>query len=285
MQFENIAFEGGGIRGYSYIGVLKALNEEESILNIKKVIGTSVGSIFALFVACKVSNSDLDKYSTTLFNQLTNLKHDYLSQIIKFFEYTGLYDNVNVYNAINLLLKERYNISNITFEQLFNITNIELTVVGTCITTETIEYFNHKTHPNMEIAKAIQISTAIPFFYTVVDWNGSKWIDGGAVSNFPINYYDFDNGEYNKKTLGICLNNNKPIHNEKISVINLLDYIEDTELNINFKDNVGNIKNRNLIMIDTGNINFLNFNISQIDKDLLINNGFNTTKTYFLKYF
>jgi predicted acylesterase/phospholipase RssA len=48
-SIENLTFEGGGAKGYCYIGALQVL-EEEGIYphNIRRVAGTSVGSMFAL---------------------------------------------------------------------------------------------------------------------------------------------------------------------------------------------------------------------------------------------
>ena len=60
-----IYFNGGGIRGYSYLGVLSALREK---LNINKqfdiYIGVSIGSIFAFIAA---SNINLEKLREKIF--------------------------------------------------------------------------------------------------------------------------------------------------------------------------------------------------------------------------
>ena len=53
--YENLAFEGGGAKGYAYIGAVRVL-EEEGIypLNVRRVTGTSIGSMFAMFAALGV---------------------------------------------------------------------------------------------------------------------------------------------------------------------------------------------------------------------------------------
>jgi predicted acylesterase/phospholipase RssA len=49
MVLENIVFAGGGLKGWAYIGTIKALNELIDFKNIKSVTGVSVGSMFGLF--------------------------------------------------------------------------------------------------------------------------------------------------------------------------------------------------------------------------------------------
>ena len=45
-----LTFSGGGIRGLSYIGCLKALEEFNILAQTECFVGTSVGAIFALLL-------------------------------------------------------------------------------------------------------------------------------------------------------------------------------------------------------------------------------------------
>ena len=57
-NIHNLTFEGGGAKGYCYIGALQVL-EEEGIYphNIQRVAGTSVGSMFALLAATEIGRA------------------------------------------------------------------------------------------------------------------------------------------------------------------------------------------------------------------------------------
>lgn len=238
---ENLVLEGGGIKGLSYIGAFKALNDLDKMKNIKKVIGTSVGSIFAIFVACKFDNSEIGKFTSTFFSEITQLDNNLFTEGINLVKRMGIHDNTTIYDAMNEMLFDKFGIKNMTMKQLFEKTEIELTVVGTCLSTRKCEYFNHVSYPDIEVAKAIQISTAIPIFFTKVEWNEKYWVDGGIVENFAIDYYD-SGEELNDKTLGLCLESTedtKKIYNVD-SILELIEGIEETEVQRNIDQSVYN---------------------------------------------
>jgi len=297
-MYSNIAFEGGGIKGISYVGVLKAFNDlscfrgevsktsveitsskDEVSFNgtksITKFVGTSVGSIFALLMSCSCSNDEIDKYSRKLFHELTTVDHNIFTEGINLYKYLGMHDNINIYNAINEFLVDKYKKDKITFSDLYSITSNELTVVGTCLSLRKAQYFNHINDSDMEVAKAIQISTAVPIFYKSIEYNGLQYADGGIVDNFPVNYFDTES--INKQTIGICFKDNDVLSHFS-GMISMLEMIEDTQLKNNTDSNIKDEKIRNLIIIDTGNISFLDYNISQEQINKLENEGYHAIK-------
>ena len=44
----NLVLSGGGIKGLSYIGVVKYLEEKKLLKNINKIAASSIGAIFGL---------------------------------------------------------------------------------------------------------------------------------------------------------------------------------------------------------------------------------------------
>ena len=62
-------------------------------------------------------------------------------------------------------------------------------------------HFNHETYPEMQVLKAIRISTSIPFFYEPVNFEENLYVDGGIDNNFPIEIFD----ENLDETLAILL--------------------------------------------------------------------------------
>ena len=283
MRFSNIALDGGGVKGIAYIGALKQFNNFGITKNFKNVVGTSVGSIFALFIACKCTNTDIDLYSKQFLNNIINPREGIVKESINLATKIGIHDNIVMYNSVNTLLKERYKIKNMTFKQLYSKTQINLTLVGTCLSTREIKYFNYLTEPDMEIARAIQISTSIPVFYCVTEWKNMKWADGGICKNFAIDYFDSKNGSFNTNTLGLLFDgedNSTNVHNID-NIIDLLKGIEVTELNNNVAQSIGNYEGRNIIKIYTGNIKATDFKITEEQKQFLINNGIKAVYDFF----
>ena len=66
-KYENIVFEGGGIMGLAYSGVLKQLEEHNMVKDFKKVGGTSAGAITATMLS-------LGYNSTEVYNIIANTK-------------------------------------------------------------------------------------------------------------------------------------------------------------------------------------------------------------------
>ncbi len=44
-QIRNLVFEGGGVKGIAYAGVVAVLEEKEILPDIRRVAGTSAGAI------------------------------------------------------------------------------------------------------------------------------------------------------------------------------------------------------------------------------------------------
>lgn len=49
-----------------------------------------------------------------------------------------------------------------------------------------LEYVGSKTHPRLEVAKAVRMAVALPLFFDPVKWNGGYWCDGATVDIFPV---------------------------------------------------------------------------------------------------
>ena len=56
-QVENLVFEGAGIKGVAYSGVIKELEKTGIISKVKRVCGTSAGAIRSLMVSIGYSSS------------------------------------------------------------------------------------------------------------------------------------------------------------------------------------------------------------------------------------
>ena len=282
LTFENLVFEGGGIKGIAYKGVLKALNKLDKLKSVKRVIGTSVGSLFAFLTAIKCTDEQIDDYFDRFFSEITDTNDNMLDEGKNLINGMGLHDNKNIYNAMDELLNDHFGCNDMTFNQLFNKTGVELTIVATCLSTRKVVYFNHKDFPDMEVAKAIQISTSIPFFYTITRWNGMVWADGGIVENFPVDYYDNVDGTYNKETIGFFLqyDEGKKQFYQIDSIADLLEGIENTELDNNIRQSIEKTRNRFIIDINTGEISSINYDLSNEEMVFLEDNGYNSTMEY-----
>jgi NTE family protein len=189
-NFTNMAFEGGGVRGFAYSGALFFLQEYDIIPQIKNVIGSSVGSITALLVAL-----GLDAYEIfvemlkTDFNKFADDNFGIVRDLERFYKRFGIYKGEAMQKSVEDLLEKYAGKRTLTFMELYNKTKINLIVTGNTMKTV---YFHkdNMTYPNMPISIAIRISTALPYAYQYVEYEGRKFTDGGLFANLPIGYWD-----------------------------------------------------------------------------------------------
>ncbi|HOQ36756.1 MAG TPA: patatin-like phospholipase family protein [Acetivibrio sp.] len=128
----------------------------------------------------------------------------------------------------------------------------------------------------LEVAKAIRMSTSVPFAFKPVEINkkygkSSKkhyLVDGGILDNFPL--WLIEPSE-SVPLIG-CMLKGKA----KFSIfdpLSILKKIISVVHDYGIPD-VKDYKNCNIINIDTGNISFLDFNLDEKEKEFLIQSGY-----------
>ena len=60
-HFKNLVFEGGGVLGVAYLGVIEVLADKNILEKITRVGGTSAGSIVALLIGLNYSVDEIKK--------------------------------------------------------------------------------------------------------------------------------------------------------------------------------------------------------------------------------
>jgi NTE family protein len=176
-----LALGGGGVRGFSHVLVLKALDDLG--LRPSLIAGTSIGAIIGSMYASGLSGDDLLK----LVHRHSVLKDDSLRDIYE--KRDSLLEWVNVF----ALTKERGGIIKaeglfeLFFHQLkchsFEELEIPLTVVAA-------DYWSAEevVFTEGELLPAIQASMAVPGVYAPVCLQDRVLIDGGVVNIVPYDH-------------------------------------------------------------------------------------------------
>ncbi len=154
-----IALSGGGARGISHLGVLKALNENGIYPNI--VSGTSAGSIIGGFYCAGFSP---DQILSII------IKTKMLSIFKPAFSWKGL---LNM-NALLKILKNN-------LPESFNELKTPFIAAATAIEMGKIHYFEKG-----DLHTAILASSCLPVLFNPIEIEGVKYIDGGILDNLPV---------------------------------------------------------------------------------------------------
>ncbi len=184
-------FEGGGIKGLAYVGALEEYIKYQDINTIRYLGGTSAGSIIATLLA---SNHTIKEINEVLYNidwnKLKDGNFGFIRNTIRLFTKYGYHKGNYFEKIINQMLFAKYKIENMTFIQLFEITKKHLKMVGTNITKGETIYMDYMHTPEMSIAKAVRISSSIPFMFKPVNINNELYVDGGLTKNLDLTMFD-----------------------------------------------------------------------------------------------
>ncbi|MBA3898997.1 MAG: patatin-like phospholipase family protein [Bacteroidetes bacterium] len=255
-QYENLVFEGAGIRGIAYSGVIKELESSGIIKNITKVGGTSAGAITALMVSLGYKSNEIyEIISDTKFEQLNNGEFIFLGGFSRLAGKYGWYKGNELTNWLEAIIETKTRNGEITFKELQEKGFKQLYVTATCMNKQKLIVFSSETYPLMKVKDAVRISMSIPLYFEAVfiDSLGRVYknnkknkdldvvVDGGIIGNFPIFIFDtiaVDSANHktripNFKTIAVRIDSDLQIKSDSldkelahIQIDNISDYIE-----------------------------------------------------------
>jgi len=155
-----LVLSGGGARGYSHLGVLKALNEEGIFPDV--ISGTSAGAIAGALYADGYKPQEIFKILSK------NSRLDFMSITLP-------REGLMKMNGMIELLKETLRARR--FEEL----KTKLFVAATDLNNGKITYFSKG-----ELLLPVIASASIPVVFRPVMINNISYVDGGVIDNVPV---------------------------------------------------------------------------------------------------
>ena len=301
--YENIAFEGGGVRGYAYTGVIKQLEVMGHLSKFKRFSGTSVGALFATMLAVGFTADEI----------LGLRKRLDFSDISSKFSLRSLYGICvdfgmntpnDLENQFRNILKDRVN-PDITLSDLYRLNGKDLVIVTCCISREKPVYLHHARFPEVKLIDAMIASVSVPFVFQprMFDWFGTNdyYVDGGLVDNYPIWVFNdieklytgdlhlIDKDKISPLTLGIKLlctgeKNNAEVYDNRRNLKTVIQFGEELVNTLMMQIERNGISPTYIsqtISVKTGNINFLDFKINSEEIDKLVKNGHKGVELFF----
>jgi NTE family protein len=204
-QPQNLVFEGAGVRGVAYAGVIMELENRQLLEGIDKVGGTSAGAIAALMVSLGYSGSEIAAITSNLKLQSFNDgRFFFIGGFSRMSRSYGWYRGKAFERWIGRIIGQKTGNEDITFIELKNSVKFkELYVTGTNLSAQKMVIFSAETFPNMKVRDAVRISMSIPLYFQAVridsvgrvldirrDHRGDVFVDGGLTGNFPLQMFD-----------------------------------------------------------------------------------------------
>ena len=214
--------EGGGVKGFAYVGAFETLDSLNLLHDIERVGGSSVGAIQAMLLATGYTSAEMKTIATHIPLQTFN-DGFILCGFHRLRTKLGFFKGKAVALWIASLLKNKTGNADITFGELHNQKAEkhykDLYVTGTDLTYQRLRVFSYETYPDMKIKDAVRISMSVPLYFEPVYINdygkvcsrneaGSIHLmaDGGLLSNYPIQLFD-------DKKYGNCVATGNTIEN------------------------------------------------------------------------
>jgi predicted acylesterase/phospholipase RssA len=267
-MYKNIVLSGGSSKGYSYIGVLKSLEENNLYDSLENFLGTSVGSIFATFLAMKFKYKEL-----IIYTQKTFILEDI--NIENLLEHFGVCSGIEIINFVEEVISKKYK-TNITFKELNFLRNNNLIICVTDLKKHELKYLSHKNYPDMKIIDAIRFAITLPYIFTLKrTLDDEVFMDGALIEN--ISFYNFKP----KETLSVMLMDKNQIDNN-------IDSLENFTKNIllclkkNYMNKKLN-KNFKIIKICCSNIDTLDFSLNVEKRKYLFKLGYECVNNFLKK--
>lgn len=176
-----LVLSGGGARGAAHIGALKAF--EEYGISPTHISGTSIGAIVGALYAADVHWTEILKFFKT-----TSIFHTKRFAFNKpgFLDTEKFYDDLNVYlprDNFDSLQKPLY-------------------ITATNVLNGKLKIFSKG-----QLIKPVIASASFPGVFTPTEINGSYYIDGGILNNFPVEPLK----KHCDKIIGVYINSLKKI--------------------------------------------------------------------------
>lgn len=271
-------FGGGAIRGVSYIGAIKAL--EELGISPTTFAGSSVGSIIAAMLAVGYTAEEMKdiflKVNFDLFKDISiGLGPIFaLSKGEVFLEWVRELIEKKFYGD---KYKKGLNRA-VTFKDIKN----NLVVITTNLSNFECKEFSRFETPDYEIASAVRISCCMPGLMKPIEYNKTLLVDGDLQKSWPM----------------WKLSKNLLLSDERILEFRLEGYYDSndisgidyanavyscmTAMSTAFITNIYADKDKfDYIVLNTGDIVVVDFNISENKRLDLIQSGYNQTMKYF----
>jgi NTE family protein len=318
MPVKNLVFQGGGVKGIAYVGVLDALERAGVLAGVTRVAGTSAGAITAALVACGATAADLsDALTHTSFRSFADGGGGFVVDVARVLEkgygihpgvaietwlrqhigalterYTGAARPDLTLGALHALAVEK----GAPFRQLF--------AISTNLCDQRAAVLSADTTPDLPVWRAVRMSMSIPLFFASVEQDGAWWADGAVSWNYPIDLFDgvrrqpVDHGELpasttaspRGETIGFCMGTQAEVaalrSGWRLPPVQVHDFRSYMASLVNFLLNEATLLHLDdddlarSVFIDTASVHTTQFDLTPEQAQTLVANGRSATEAF-----
>jgi len=230
MLIKHLVIAGGGQTMLQALGVIQTLENNNIIQrsNIKTIFGTSAGGLVAVLYAFNFDWQTINDFMIK--RPWQDVFPINVQNIFDAYTNKGIYTEKVFEKFLKPLLDAKDLPLNITLQQFFDYSKVEIHFFTFEINEFKVEDISYLSHPELKLLYALQMTCGIPVLVSPICIDNKCYIDGGMVSNYPLNFCIEKNSNL-EEILGI---KNK-YQTESKSIINSNSTLLDFVMNFLFK--------------------------------------------------
>ncbi len=296
---KNLVFKGGGVLGVAYAGSVEVLAREGILDSIENLAGTSAGAIASLLLSLRYSAESLKRILLDLdFKRFTSK-----AEPLRFQDRYGWHSTQPVRDWLEDQVRKSRSegelSGNETFADFRDLGCRDLVVYATNLNTRRVDDFSADKTPQVRVVDAVLASLSIPAYFQSFQFpdgvpNSHIYVDGGALLNYPITAFDTplknNRGlKPNPETLGFhleLLGHEFPTSDLDFGTFGkwaqtLYETVKDVQstLLLSSPEHL-----ERTVFIDSGGISPVDFELTQEQKEFLIESGRTSTEAYLKLY-
>jgi NTE family protein len=299
-QYADLVLEGGGVKGIALVGAFSVL--EERGYRIRRVAGTSAGSIVGALIAAGMSSAEMREEMRTLdysrFQDESMLdKVPLVGKPLSLLTQLGVYQGDYAHAWVQRLLQRKgvRTFDDLPYEdpddasdavaQRYRLVVMTSDVSQGCLRRLPWDYVRYGCPPGEQaVADAVRASMSIPFFFKPVVLRDretgaqSTLVDGGMLSNFPVDVFDARGRRPRWPTFGIKLSARSTASKAAVrdvdGPVSLATAMVKTMSSFYDRLHIDepSVQDRT-IFIDTGDVRSIDFDITRDQSDWLYRQG------------
>tara|TARA_R110002153_G_scaffold273471_1_gene444448 strand:+ start:23459 stop:24295 length:837 start_codon:yes stop_codon:yes gene_type:complete len=275
-SYKNLVLEGGGVLGIAYVGAIEELATRGILDGITNYAGASAGAIMAGLLACNASPAFLrDEYMKTDLAAIMKIPINVVT-LFNVYMYYGANTGDAFCQWYGELIHNLTGNREITLGEILA-TGHDIRIAVVNISQQRVEMLNGVDDPLLPLVKAVRMSAGYPGVLTPTEHNGSLYIDGGFLNNYPIDAFGITD-----ETLGLLLvTSGESVYTPITGVTSYIGAIISCGLNSPQKKHVEDSMWAATIKIVVGDYSSTDFNLDNNDLTHILNNGRKCTAAYF----
>ena len=283
MPIKHLVISGGGPTLVQALGAIQHVEQQKFIdlSNIETIYGTSAGAILGTLICLKFDWETINDYIIKRpWHEVFPIN---VQKIFDAYTKKGIFDSKTVEKIFKPLFSAKDLPLDINLQDFYNYSKIEMHFFAFDINDFKIEDISYKTHPNISVIMALQMTCSLPVLVAPVCIENKCYIDGGIVCNYPLNkcleLYNPDEilgikNQYDK-------NDSNRVDSESTMLDFLMSFVFKMIQNMDTGDKQTVIKNEIICKADFLSIDYLKTALYSMDvRKELFNSGVDFAKEF-----